>query len=174
MIMKKILVILIINLIFCFILNSNPQKKNLTFSLYQAVYKYLLDNYNIEKDNILIHPFNSDQLPDYKLYQIKIISNNKKKEIKNLKVQISDFFNKQNNTIIDISLNIDSTHIYSFVENVKRNNAVNIIYNKNNITFHDKGTIQKILFSDKIIVKNSFGHLVKCQMISEKTAEVIE
>ena len=57
---------------------------------------------------------------------------------------------------------------------LKKHDTINIFYNNNSIKFSDTATVNKILNTDIIIVKNSFGRLIKCRLISNEIAEVIQ
>ena len=173
--MKKIIIILVINLFIPYlILASN---KNIAFSIKNKIFEYLHSKYDIERIDINYNDINTLNIPDYNLYNIEIMNFDKIKLKKNIifKIKISNFFNNTDYSMINI--NVLLSKIKNFLNknfNVNINQSIKIFYKNKNIRFYDRGSVKKKLYSDIIMVKNSFGHLLKCRLISDKLAEVIE
>ncbi len=173
--MKKIIIILVINLFIPYlILASN---KNIIFSIKNKIFEYLHSKYDIERIDINYNNINTLNIPDYDLYNIEIMNFDKIKLKKNiiLKIKILNFFNNTDYSMINI--NVSLSKIKNFLDRnfkVSINQSIKIFYKNKNIQFYDRGSVKKKLYSDIIMVKNSFGHLLKCRLISNKLAEVIE
>ena len=163
--MKKI--IIIIFLIFILV-STLYAENNMEFSIKNKIFNYLNTAYNISNNNILYDIIDKEKIPNFQLYEIKIINKNKiePNERINFQIKISSFFNKNNHHIVTVEV-----FIMNFIDITKKkiklnkNDRIKIIYKNKNIKFTDMGTINKIVDSDIIIVKNSFNYLLKCRLI---------
>ncbi len=118
-----------------------------------------------------------DKIPYYKLYDMKIMNKNKLKLEPGMSfdINISSFFDKNDHHRVYVEVSI--LNMADNVEKktkINRNDKIIIIFNSRNIKFTDVGIINKIIDTDTIIVKNSFNRLLKCKIISNEAAEVIQ
>ncbi|MBU1078497.1 MAG: hypothetical protein KKH98_14460 [Spirochaetes bacterium] len=172
---KKILsVILLIILPAASLVSDN---RNIRFSIENKIFDFMKLKFNIENNDILIHQIDLSDMPEYDLYEIRIMDKENISPRKDLTIQIriSDFFNKSESRIITVRINlIHYKKIPDKSVKLKIGQSIKIVYNSNHIRFFDRGTVKKKLNSEDIIIQNSFDQLLKCRIISDQLAEVVK
>jgi len=168
--MKKLIVILSLILPCCLYAN-----RNMEFSIQNKISDFLKQTYNISNQFIFFELIEKGEFPEYDLYNIELINpyDIELAEKMNFKIKVSSFFDKWNYHIMNVEVYVRNIiDIANLKKQLKENDKIQIIYYNKNIKFRDIGTIEKILHPDILIVKNSFGQLLKCRRISNDKAEV--
>jgi len=174
--MKKKFVPILLLLILFMSTTLYTANSNLKFSIKNKILNFLKNNLLVTNLNEVFFNFKDISLPEYKLYEIEIMNKDKIKISKNMNftIMIRSFFSREDYKILDIPVVYTGFKSKNIRTKLVPNTKVKIILNNHNIRFIDTGTVDKILDSDIIIVKNSFNKLLKCRVISDNVLEVIE
>jgi hypothetical protein len=109
-----------------------------------------------------------NSIPDYKLFEVTIIG----KEHVNNKIRysfkINNFINIDEFKIIEVDIPVKFKASKS--RTLKQNSRIKILYKNNGIEIYDIGIIQKVMADGMLSVRNSFGRITDCRLISDHIA----
>ena len=171
--MKKI----IISILFLFSASALYANRNMEFSIKNKIFHFLDQRYFISNQYVSFDMIDKNEFPDYELYDIQIMNPNELelKEKMDFKIKVSSFFDKYNYQIINVEVFLRNIiNNASLKVKLNKNDKIKIILKSKDVRFRDIGIIDKIINPDVLMVRNSFGHLLKCQRISNELAEVIQ
>ena len=171
--MKKI----IISILFLLSVSVLYANRNMGFSIKNKISHYLNQYYFISNQYISFDMIEKGEFPDYKLYDIEIMNKNELEieEKTDFTIKVSSFFDKYDYQIITVSVFLRNIiNNANLKVKLNKNDKIRIVFSKENVKFRDIGTIDKIINPDILIVKNSFGHILRCRRISNELAEVIQ